>query len=208
MTSRRRKLSKFRRVEIAGGIASGKTTLARLMRLIGLKPVHEKFKQNPFYTAFYADPVGTALETEITFLLQHYHAQKEFFKKSRSCCADFSVLLDRAYAAVTLSASDQRIFGELSARLERDLPDRSFTIFLDCSAPIKLRRIRRRGRIAERAITLEYVASVDTALRRVVRKASNAEDILVIDSGKIDFAHKSDGIAHVVSVVGKALKVS
>jgi deoxyadenosine/deoxycytidine kinase len=208
MVGRRFKLSKFKRVEIAGGIASGKTTLARLLRFVGLKPVHEKFKQNPFYTVFYEDPIGTALETEITFLLQHYHAEKQFFKKSSRCCADFSMLLDRAYAAVTLPSADQRIFELISARLERDLPGRSLTIYLDCSAPTKLRRIKRRDRVAERGITLEYLTNVDTALRRLIRKVSNAEDVLVIDSGEIDFAHRSDGIAYVVSEVGKALGVS
>jgi deoxyadenosine/deoxycytidine kinase len=62
-------VAEIKRIEIAGGIASGKTTLARLLRKVGLQAIHEQFRKNPFFTAFYEDPGYTAFETEITFLL-------------------------------------------------------------------------------------------------------------------------------------------
>ena len=79
-----------KRVEICGGIAAGKTTLARLLRSKILTPIYEDFKKNPFYDAFYEDPRRYAFETELTFLLQHYHQQKAMASKNRDFCADFS----------------------------------------------------------------------------------------------------------------------
>ena len=115
----------IKRIEIAGGIASGKTTLARLLTRIGLVPVHEKFKKNPFYVDFYDNPVGNALETEITFLLQHYHEQKRAVAMRRSFCSDFSLLLDRAYAGVTLSPKDRQLFESIHKRVSENLPKRT-----------------------------------------------------------------------------------
>jgi deoxyadenosine/deoxycytidine kinase len=194
-----------KRIEIAGGIASGKTTLARLLKRIGLTPVHERFRKNPFYLAFYEDPVGAALETEITFLLQHYHEQKLAASSTRSFCADFSIALDQAYAAVTLPREDQRLFEVIRKRVEQTLPRRSLLIHLACSPEIELRRIRRRNRTAERSITLEYLRQVDEALRRRVAALSRSEHTLTIDSGVIDFAFKQRCRTNVLRTIKQAL---
>lgn len=177
------------RLEIAGGIASGKTTLARLLKPIGVVPIHERFRRNPFFEAFYRDPVGVALEAEITFLLQHYHDQKNAAKTSKLYCADFSLLLDRAYADVTLSRSNRRVFEVVRRRVETQLPRRHLTIYLECSPSVLLGRIRRRDRLAERAIGIQYLSKVDRALRRVIGSLPRAERVLRIDSEILDFAH-------------------
>ncbi|HRP37690.1 MAG TPA: deoxynucleoside kinase, partial [Candidatus Dojkabacteria bacterium] len=48
------------RIEICGGIASGKTTLANLLARLDIEPILENFQTNPFWQAFYNDPAGTA----------------------------------------------------------------------------------------------------------------------------------------------------
>src|SRR3954447_11075813 len=93
------------RVEICGGIASGKTTLANLLGSSERMVVREDFSSNPFWRAFYDDPNNTAFETEITFLLQHYHQIKVATNLEKSFACDFSLLLDYAYAHVTLNGS-------------------------------------------------------------------------------------------------------
>ena len=64
-------------VEVCGGIASGKTTFAALMTNIGLIPVLEDFKKSPFWEAFYRNPGEYIFETEISFILLHYHQIKK-----------------------------------------------------------------------------------------------------------------------------------
>jgi deoxyadenosine/deoxycytidine kinase len=64
----------YRRIEITGIIAAGKTTLARALADAGFAyGVFESFANNPFYDAFYRNPYRCSFETEVTFLLQHYH---------------------------------------------------------------------------------------------------------------------------------------
>lgn len=98
------------RIEICGGIAAGKTTLAQLLSQLGIVGVLEDFQSNPFWKPFYADPAGTAFETEISFLLQHYHEIKAAAKRGATFVCDFSLLLDLAYAHVTLSGGKQSAF--------------------------------------------------------------------------------------------------
>jgi deoxyadenosine/deoxycytidine kinase len=206
MVGQRSRPPKIRRVEIAGGIASGKTTLARLLATAGLTPVHEQFRKNPFFEAFYRDPTGTAFETEITFLLQHYHLQKEAISRKRSFCTDFSLLLDHAYAHVTMRPRDKAIFKRILQRAERELIPRSLVIVLICSPDIELHRIRCRRRAAENSISRKYLANLNRALQNRVGALGREANVLEVDSGTIDFARSSRGKELVVQQVLASLR--
>lgn len=176
-------------IEICGGIASGKTTLANLLAKLDLKPIYENFQTNPFWRAFYADPVGTAFETEITFLLQHYH-QIKTAKKSRNIIAsDFSMYLDLAYAHVTLSHEKREIFLSVYREVEKELGTPALLIHLKCDPEIELLRIRKRGREIENSITIEYLQQINTQLEKILAEKAHPHKLLVINSGLLDFAH-------------------
>ncbi|MXQ13509.1 deoxynucleoside kinase [Microvirga makkahensis] len=60
------------RLEIAGGIGAGKTTLARVLAdSWGSGLVHENVPDVPFFSKFYAAPQTYGLEKNISFLLSH-----------------------------------------------------------------------------------------------------------------------------------------
>ena len=73
----------MKRIEICGGLASGKTTLAELMSQVSPKPVLENFKKVPSWQAFYTNPGKYIFETEITFTLLHYHQVKIKIEKAK-----------------------------------------------------------------------------------------------------------------------------
>ena len=71
----------------------------------------EAFEDNPFWVAFYRDPRGTAFETEISFLLQHYRGIKEAGLRGNAILVcDHSLVLDRAYAFTTLADDELKAF--------------------------------------------------------------------------------------------------
>jgi deoxyadenosine/deoxycytidine kinase len=177
------------RIEICGGIASGKTTLAKLLQNANLISVFENFRTNPFYEAFYRDPVGTAFETELTFLLQHYHLEKRAVLNKNPFCADFSTVLDHAYGSVTLTPDKLRLFLLIHKHIERELPSRSLLIHLRCPPEVELQRIRRRRRRAERTITKAYLTKINDALDARLKSLPRSEKVLVINSHTLDFAH-------------------
>ncbi len=178
------------RIEISGGIASGKTTFAGLFDNFKLEILFEDFKTNPFWKAFYTNPGKYIFETEITFLLLHYHQIKKYFESSEKIAiCDFSFLLDMAYAKVGLDDNKLEAFEKVYSEIQREFGPPSLLIYLECSAETELGRIQRRGRSEEKMITLEFLDSLNNALKKEVEKYQGHPKVITIDSSKKDFAH-------------------
>jgi len=186
------------RIEICGGIASGKTTLANLLGTGDGQIVQEDFSNNPFWRAFYADPNNTAFETEITFLLQHYHQIKITTNQKRSFACDFSLLLDYAYAHVTLNGSRFDTFESVYNEACSHLSPPGLLVYLKCDPVVELERIRARGREAEKSITVDYLASINNCLANLVSALPASQAVLSIDSVFYDFAHDEQAKAEVI----------
>lgn len=179
--------------------------MAKLLRSANLISVFENFRKNPFYEAFYRDPVSSAFETELTFLLQHYHLEKMAVFSKNSFCADFSTVLDHAYASVTLTADKLRLFLLIHKHIETELPSRSLLIHLQCPPEVELQRIRRRRRRAECTISLAYLSKINEALDDRTKSLSRSERVLVIDSDSVNFAHETHAQAFVRRQIAGAL---
>jgi deoxyguanosine kinase len=128
---------RFELAEICGGIASGKTTLVRLLQRIGIYSVFENFEINPFWKTFYSNPILFSFETEVTFLLQHYHQVKVSSGYCKNFACDFSLLLDLAYADVTLEGSKKESFLSVYNEIKKDLSAPALVINLVCGSGIE-----------------------------------------------------------------------
>jgi deoxyguanosine kinase len=192
------------RVEICGGIASGKTTLCRLLQRAGLEAIFEEFHANPFWRLFYDNPSRYAFETEVTFILQHYSGVKSAAHQRIAC--DFSFLQDRAYAEINLADGQLSAFMAVYNQVIEELSAPSIIIHLECGAEEEMRRIRHRGRSGERRIELGYLNSVNVAVARSVNIIKNETSVLSIDSEKNDFAKdravQRRVVAHVRGTLG------
>ncbi len=181
------------RIEICGNIASGKTTLCTALESIGYSSIFENFSQNPFYKDFYYDPKAYSFETEITFLLQHYHSIKKE-KNGRIIACDYSLFLDMAYADINLSGDRHKIFMEIINELLNEIGLPSKIVHLICPEVILLQRIEARKREEEFSITINYLQSLAKAISLRIKKIASDIPILTIDSHKIDFRNGVKGI--------------
>lgn len=177
------------RVEICGGIASGKTTLATVMQDAGYYAIFENFKLNPFIEKFYSDPDFYSFETEISFLLQHYSQIKTEARQTESFFCDYSLLLDFSYAEVTLKPPHLTIFQAVYETVISEILSPNLIIHLRCSAETQLERIRLRNRSMESGITTQYLDLLNHALDAIVRLEYSQSRILEIDSENLDFAN-------------------
>jgi len=191
-------------IQVCGGIASGKTTLAQLLTRLEFVPVLEDFQNNPFWQAFYVDPTANAFETEVSFLLQHYHDVKASIKTGRSFVCDFSLYLDLAYAHVTLPESKRHAFLSVYQEVKRELPPPTLLIHLQCGPETELERIRRRGRNVERSITIGYLQQINSQLENIVADGTY-ERKLVLDSERLDFANDDEVKRSVLATISEAL---
>ena len=184
-------MSRIVRWEICGGIASGKTTLAQLLAQNGFIAEYENFEANPFWESFYKDPIGAAFETEITFFLQHYHGIKVAQKELLPVVHDHSLLLDLAYARVTLRGRRLDIFESIFLEIWNELQTPRLLVYLKCGPSIELSRIRKRARKVEQAIDLQYMSVLNETLDAVVKEFGQDIRIHEIDSASINFVDDS-----------------
>lgn len=189
------------RIEICGGIASGKTTLTRLLGEQGFQIILENFRSNPFWSDFYSDPSLFSFETEATFLLQHYSS----IKKSRRSdddvvICDYSIYQDLAYANVNLRGGEFDATLSIYEEIHRQLGPPEILVHLHCSSTVELQRIRQRNRQEENGIEIAYLDSLNSAIDGVVASNSSKCRVHVINSEEVDFA--ADEFAKKVVVAG------
>ena len=189
----------LKRIEIAGCIASGKTTLVNA--LAGeFGTVYEDHTVNPFWRAFYTDSVAYAFETEITFLLQHYHFAKVGRAGPRGVIVlDHSFELDMAYAEVGLVGSRQEIFKSIYQEIQNELGPPRALVFITCGAAEAATRIRRRARSLETELPLEFLSNLQRQLEIRIAKLSGLVPIIRLDSEKTDFRQKGSWLATLMS---------
>jgi deoxyadenosine/deoxycytidine kinase len=175
------------RFEVCGGIASGKTTFATLMKRLGFNVLLENFQINPFLKDFYSNAVKYTFETEISFILQHYHQIKKEQVDSKINVCDFSFLLDLAYAEIGLKGSKLKAFRNIHDEIKRDLPLPALLVHLNCDAKTELQRVRTRGRAIEESVSLEFLKKLNKAVERQVRNARGKSKVITVDSAQENF---------------------
>ena len=197
MTSIRRAGQTPVRIEICGGIASGKTTLAKLLaRGTEWTLVRENFRRNPFWAKFYADPVTFMREKNISFLPLHTGAIKSYSGKRAMVC-DYAVFQDLAYARLSRSREHFTTMSAVYRDLYASVGPPTLFIHLECTARVQLARIRARHRREELSITVGYLQSLNEAIRAVMAERKLGAPIKVIRADQVDFAHEPSQAARI-----------
>lgn len=177
------------RIEVIGGIASGKTTLAKLLTSSVGQVVYENFNANPFWAEFYIDPFRFAFETEVTFLLQHYNSLKKIIaSKQHVVVSDFSIFQDLAYARVNLKGGEFSAFQAVYKETRQQLGFPDLLVHLECGPEEELKRIRARNRNEEATITVDYLGALNDSIAALVDEVRHEVDVLTIDSELLNFA--------------------
>jgi deoxyadenosine/deoxycytidine kinase len=194
------------RIEVCGGIASGKTTFAILMKRIGFNTLLEDFQINPFLEDFYSDAVEYTFETEISFILQHYHQIKKEQVGSKVNVCDFSFLLDLAYAEIGLRDSKLKAFHIIHDEIKRDLPPPALFVHLNCDSKTELQRVRTRGRAIEESVSLEFLEKLNKAVAWQVENARRKLKVITIDSAKKNFVDDESVKQELMKLVSGSLE--
>jgi len=189
------------RIEICGGIGAGKTTLCALLKERIIEGVFENFKINPFWQTFYANPEKYNFETEITFLLQHYHYIKVALESKNKFVCDFSFYQDLAYAVMGLKSNRFEIFKDVMKECIKEVNEPSLLIYLECDEFTLLNRIKNRGRNEETNITTDFLHFLNTHIIDVVNKERNELNILTINSSLLNFATDELGKEHAIEII-------
>lgn len=190
---------KNNRIEICGGIASGKTTLTTLLEKYNIGVgIYENFAINPFWESFYKDPKKYVFETEILFTLQHYHDIKKQITNNLLIC-DYSLLLDSAYADIGLTGNKYQIYKNILDEIYKDIFSPKLIIYLECSSKEELNRIGQRGRKLEANISIDFLESLNKSLSN--RLKNEKTKILTINSEEYNFSTNQNDKEFLISLI-------
>ncbi len=191
----------MKRIEICGGIASGKTTLASILKQLDYNVVFERFMDNPFLNEFYtSNGSDNTFETEMVFLLLHYNLLKERKTNQITVC-DYSFFQDYSYAVNNLKTTEMLYFKEIYSYLINRVDEADIIIYLKCDVNILLRRIYFRNRQMEKSITKKYLTDTIYNLEEILK---GRENVIVIESDRYDFRNKDR--QYVVDIIKEGIR--
>ncbi|MDX1419325.1 MAG: deoxynucleoside kinase [Rubricoccaceae bacterium] len=192
---------RLRYVAVEGVIGAGKTTLARMLaRRADARLVLERFDENPFLPAFYADPARWAFQTQLAFLASRFGQQKDLAARDlfqQQVVADYTFDKDRIFAHVTLSGDELQLYETLFSLMEPNAPVPDLVVYLRSPVDRLVHNVALRGRAYEADMDAAYLAELTDAYDRHFAHYQKGP-LLVIDAGRIDFVRDAAAFEELV----------
>ena len=198
----------LRHLAIEGPIGVGKTSLVELLarRFRGTKILEDV--DNPFLGDFYKKKKGAAFQTQLFFLLSRYQQQQEIAQIdlfTNLVVADYHFPKDKIFACINLDDSELLIYDRLYTLLSESVRKPDLVIFLQGSIETCLRRIKKKPRTLEKAVTPDYLAQLIEAYNYYFYHYDETP-LLVVDTNEIDFVNRPGDFEDLVGQIQKAKK--
>ena len=196
----------MKHIAIEGCVGAGKTTVARLLsEKMAALLLLEQFVWNPFLDKFYQEPSRYALETELGFILIHYHQLREALRTGidAGVVSDFCFAKDKIFCDLNLAGDEARLFKTLYEFLAARLSNPDVVVCLHCTDDLVLRRIEQRSRDREAMTSHEYFRRLNAAYERFFRELSVPK--VDVDMDARDFLEDE---SHVEWLVKELLEVT
>ena len=178
---------------MCGNIGAGKTTLAQLIsQRLGYFSILENFSKNPFLDIFYTNPSLFAMETEITFLLQHYNAIKIASMENTLSVCDHSLLQDKSFADVTLTDEQRQAFMAVYDMVSKEVKFPDVLIYVKCPVDVVMQRISARNRDVEKGITSDYLSALEHKIEKNFEVLNSSTKLIIVDSNETNYATNID----------------
>lgn len=198
----------WRHIGIEGPIGVGKTSLTNLLakRFRGTRVLEDA--DNPFLDDFYKDKRGAAFRTELFFLLARFDQQRQVAQRdlfTELILADYTFAKSKIFAHLTLDDSELMIYNKLYGLLDDQVPRPELVIYLQAGLDTLLKRIKKRGRAYEKAISPSYLQELSEAYSHYFYRYDETP-LLVVNTNEIDFVHTPEHFEQLVEQVRNAQK--
>lgn len=198
-------------VAVAGNIGVGKSTLVeKICRYLDWEPFYEPVTENPYLADFYQDMPAWAFQSQVFFLTHRLRAHHELARHPKSVLQDRSVYEDAEIFAQNLYVQghildrDFQTYRELYETLIEFLPPPDLVIYLRATVDTLLERIARRGRDYERAISREYLDSLNLLYENWIARFTLCP-VLTIPADDLDYVAHNGHLRLIVHKIDEKL---
>jgi deoxyadenosine/deoxycytidine kinase len=187
--------NEVRYIAIEGVIGSGKTALAKKMKVrLDSKLILEQFETNPFLEKFYTDRRRYAFQTQMFFLINRFKQQEELNQEdlfTQYIVGDYIFDKDRIFAYLNLSGEELKLYESIFPLLQRNLRKPDLVVFLQSSIDRLMHNIKKRSRKIERNLTRSYIEELSDAYTHFFFRY-NSSPLLIVNSTEIDFVNNEE----------------
>ena len=161
------------RIELAGALATGKSTLAAAMESLGAKIIREDVSSNPFLPLQRKDPDRWGFACQKRFMEDKLESLAIAADDGAPVAVDYCMEAERAYLEHYLSAKPSQ-FAELLAFVDESMAgigDPALIVHLSCSPALQEERIKKRAREFELAHDRAFLSDISGRVRRYAAAA-------------------------------------
>lgn len=188
-------MSQGKTIAIAGNIGSGKSSLVEfLSQAYDIRPFYEPNDENPYLPDFYRDMKTWAFHSQLYFLSNKFRLHQELDQTAGVVVLDRTIFEDAEIFATALkqmrkfNRRDWDTYWNFYQIILNAIRPPDLMIYLRCPIRTIRRRIRLRGRTMEQDIPLSYLKRLEGLYEQWVLNYSMGE-VLVLDSGRLDYIH-------------------
>lgn len=197
---------KYNFITIEGNIGSGKTTLAHLLsKHFNARLILEQFADNPFLPKFYENKQQYAFPLELFFMAERYKQLKELLQTKdmfhNITISDYMFTKCLLFAKVNLSEEEFLLYQKLFDIINPQLVQPDLLIYLHAPVTRLKENIKKRNRIYEQSIELEYLFSLQETYTQYI-KQHNIKT-LFIDASSADFLGNEKHLQTVLDALDK-----
>ena len=198
-------------IGIAGNIGVGKTTFADIVsKHFGWKPYYESVADNPYLDDFYRDMHRWSFNLQIYFLHHRFTCQVEIQSincgviQDRTIYEDVEIFARNLHEMNFMTDRDWRTYKDLFSNMTQFLQKPDLIIYLRASTDTLLSRVKNRDRNFERAISPEYLHSLNISYDKWISKCADYK-VLSIESDEFNIFEDKKQLSHILDQIESAL---
>jgi deoxyguanosine kinase len=194
-------------IVIEGPLRVGKTTLARILsERLHARRIYD-CEDNPFLAEFYREKPGSALQTQMYFLMERQKRLREALAVDSSgpVLSDFLMEKDRIFANLNLDDEELKLYERYYERLTEGIPSPDLVIYLQAKPEVLRARIEKKAAREETQISLEYIEEVAQAYEHFFFRYAGS-DLLVVETSDIDFVERTEDLRQLLRRLQQPVK--
>ena len=197
-----------RYIAVEGPVRVGKSTLARILaeRLNAQRVIDPE--HNSFLAAFYEGEPGAAFHTQFSFLIRRFEQLRDLdlaAPSQRTLVADFIFEKDKLFACLNLTDQELEIYNRYYNFFREQIPTPDLVIYLQATADVLKKRLKKKNAAGERAISDDYLEEVNRAYEHFFFHYTSS-DLLIVNTSEIDFVDRNEDLQQLLRKVSAPIK--